>query len=478
MNIESVKNRVVELFLKISDIPRPSYHEEKVADFICDFAKQHGCEVYRDEAHNVLVNVAATKGCEGRAPILLQGHTDMVCEKNEGTVHDFLAEGIKVFEKDGWLCADGTTLGADNGVAVAIMLYVIEGGIKEHGEVQCLFTSAEEVGLDGVKKFDFNLIKAKRMINMDGENENCVIVGCAGGLRSDMWLVPSYTELSGQLVKIKISGLRGGHSGENIASGRANANVLMGRLLSHIYFELGLSIVSVVGGTKENAIPREAVAHIVVKDADKAKAIVSRFEGEVANELSSDDAGFNVTCELACEVPSRMMDDSSTKKIITILSCSKNGIIEMSKKLTHLVEYSRNLGVVSTTDNKISFIFNSRSAVDSQLDSAERELSLIADICGAKVDHYSRYPGWSYSGSSALADEYIDVCKQLYNRQVEKDMIHAGLECGIIKAKVEGLDCISCGPIMKNLHSPEEALHIESFGKYAYAICTLIEKAK
>ena len=237
MNIESVKNRVIELFLKISDIPRPPYHEEKVADFICDFAKQHGCEVYRDEAHNVLVNVAATKGCEGRAPILLQGHTDMVCEKNEGTVHDFLAEGIKVFEKDGWLCADGTTLGADNGVAVAIMLYVIEGGIKEHGEVQCLFTSAEEVGLDGVKKFDFNLIKAKRMINMDGENENCVIVGCAGGLRSDMWLVPSYTELSGQLVKIKISGLRGGHSGENIASGRANANVLMGRLLSHIYFD-------------------------------------------------------------------------------------------------------------------------------------------------------------------------------------------------------------------------------------------------
>ena len=478
MNIESVKNRVVELFLKISEIPRPPYHEEKIADFICDFAKEHGCEVYRDDAHNVLVNVAATKGCEGRAPILLQGHTDMVCEKNEGTVHDFLSEGIKVFEKDGWLCADGTTLGADNGVAVAIMLYVIEGGVKEHGEVQCLFTSAEEVGLDGVKKFDFNLIKAKRMINMDGENENCVIVGCAGGLRSDFSLVPNYTELSGQLVKIKISGLCGGHSGENIASGRANANVLMGRLLSHIYSELGLSLVSVVGGTKENAIPREAVAHIAVKDADKAKAIVTVFEAEVAKELSADDCGFTVVCELVSDRPSRMMDDDSTKKVITVLSCVKNGIIEMSKKLPKLVEYSRNLGVVSTRDDKISFVLNSRSAVDSQLDSAERELSMLADLCGAKVNHYSRYPGWSYSGSSALADEYIDVCRELYGRCVEKEMIHAGLECGIIKANIEGLDCISCGPNMKNLHSPEEALNIESFGKYAYAVCSLIAKAK
>ena len=210
MNKEQVRKRVTELFFMISDIPRPSYREEKIADFICDFAEKNGCEFYRDAANNVLVNVKATKGYENRAPILLQGHTDMVCEKNEGTEHDFLAEGIKIIERDGWLTADGTTLGADNGVAVAIMLYVIEGGIAEHGDVQCLFTTAEEVGLDGVKAFDFSRIYAKRMINMDGENENCVIVGCAGGLRTDLTLEPSYEGISGEVLKIRISGLCGG----------------------------------------------------------------------------------------------------------------------------------------------------------------------------------------------------------------------------------------------------------------------------
>ncbi len=478
MNAQQVKDRVVDLFIKISDIPRPPYHEEKIADFICDFATKHGCDFYRDEANNVLVNVKATAGCEDRAPILLQGHTDMVCEKNEGTVHDFLNEGIKITEKDGWLVADGTTLGADNGVAVAIMLYVIEGGIDKHGDIQCLFTSAEEVGLDGVKKFDFSRIYAKRMINMDGENENCVIVGCAGGLRTDIAFDTTYTELSGQVVEIKITGLRGGHSGENINSGRANANILMGRILSEIYHKIGLSLVSIGGGTKENAIPREATACIAVRDADKAKELVLAFGSAVKNEISEDDANFSISCELVSGNSSRMMDEKTTRNVITFLTSVKNGIIEMSKKLRGLVEYSRNLGVIKMKDNKVTFVANSRSVIEAQLDASERELSMLGSACGAVVNHYSRYTGWEYSGESALADEYIAVCHKLYGREVEKEMIHAGLECGIIKANVSGLDCISCGPNMKNLHSPEEALHVESFGKYAYAICTLIAEAE
>ena len=478
MNKEQVSKRVTELFFMISDIPRPSYREEKIADFICDFAAKNGCEFYRDEANNVLVNVKATKGCEGRAPILLQGHTDMVCEKNEGTEHDFLSEGIKIIEHDGWLVADGTTLGADNGVAVAIMLYVIEGGIAEHGDVQCLFTTAEEVGLDGVKSFDFGRIYAKRMINMDGENENCVIVGCAGGLRTDVTLEPSYAELSGEVLKIRISGLCGGHSGENIASGRANANILMGRLLCEMFNKVGLSVISLSGGTKENAIPREAAAYISVPDRDKAETIVKAFYENVKSELSAEDSGFKLSCEASGVAFSRAFDEKSTRDVIALLVSVKNGIIEMSKSLSGLVEYSRNLGVIKTEEGRIDFVFNSRSAIDAQLDASERELRMLASIVGGTAEHYSRYPGWAYCKESALADEYIEVCRALYGRDVRKELIHAGLECGIIKSHIDGLDCISCGPNMKNLHSPEEALEIESFGKYAFAVCTLIENAK
>ena len=478
MNKEQVRKRVTELFFIISDIPRPSYREEKIADLICDFAAKNGCEFYRDEANNVLVNVKATKGCEGRAPILLQGHTDMVCEKNEGTVHDFLSEGIKIVEKDGWLTADGTTLGADNGVAVAIMLYVIEGGIDEHGDVQCLFTSAEEVGLDGVKSFDFSRIFARKMINMDGENEKCVIVGCAGGLRTDVELEPSYKEISSDVLKIRISGLCGGHSGENIASGRANANILMGRLLCEIFYKVGLSVVSLSGGTKENAIPREATAYIEVDNRDKVKQIADEFYRGVKKELSAEDSGFALSCELSSEEFSRAFDKKSTRSVLTLLASVKNGIIEMSKSLSGLVEYSRNLGVIKFADGKLDLVFNSRSAIDAQLDAAERELELLAGLSGGKATHYSRYPGWAYSKESALADEYIDVCRELYGREVRKEMIHAGLECGIIKANLEGLDCISCGPNMKNLHSPEEALEVDSFGEYALAVCTLIKNSK
>ena len=478
MNLVNTEKRVLELFKMISDIPRPPYKEERIADFICGFAKKHGCEYYRDEAHNVLVNVKATNGKENVAPMLLQGHTDMVCEKNEGVEHDFLNEGIHISEKDGWLVTDGTTLGADNGVAVAIMLYVIEGGIEEHGDVQCLFTSAEEVGLDGVKKFDFSKIYAKRMINMDGENENCVIVGCAGGLRSDIKVPVSYTGLSGELVKIKISGLCGGHSGENIASGRANANILMGRLLLEMREKTDFSIVHIYGGTKENAIPREAVAYLAARDSEKVKQIAEKFMREASLEMSEDDKGFKVSCGASDKSFSKMMDEKTTRSVISFISCVKNGIMEMSKKLPNLVEYSKNLGIITTAEDSVTFRVNSRSAIEAQLDASERELAALAKLCGGTAEHYSRYPGWVYSGESALADEYIEVCKKLYSRHVEKEMIHAGLECGIIKTRVEGLDCISCGPIMKNLHSPDETMNIESFGKYAFAVCTLIAESK
>ena len=469
----SNKNRVIELFEIISEIPRPSYHEEKIADFICDFASKSGCECYRDEANNVFVKVGATAGYEDHAPVLLQGHTDMVCEKNEGTEHDFLSEGIKIYEDNGWLTADGTTLGADNGVAVAIMLYVIEGGVKAHPPVECLFTTSEEVGLDGAKAFDYSKVTARRMLNMDGENENMVIVGCAGGIRTDITFSPRFEALSGKTLEIKISGLYGGHSGENIHSGRANANILMGRLLAELSESAGIRLVSLRGGSKDNAIPRESVAVIAVDDIDAVKNITKCFEREMAVELNDDDKNFAVTVKDVSSYE-KMLDKESTDKIISLISVVKNGIIEMSKKLSGLVEYSRNLGTMSTEGDKIHLVFSTRSAIDRQLDNAMRELTRLAELSGAECRHYNRYPGWAYAGESKMADAYIKVCRELFGTDIEKMIIHAGLECGIIKSMIPDMDPISCGPNMKDLHSPDEAIEIASFERYSKAVEALL----
>ncbi len=471
--MSNAAKRVRELFEMISEIPRPSYHEARIAEFICEFADKCGCEYYRDEANNVLVNVKATEGYEDHAPVLLQGHTDMVCEKNEGTEHDFLSEGIKIYEENGWLTAEGTTLGADNGVAVAIMLYVIEGGVAAHPYVQCLFTTAEEVGLDGAKAFDYSRITARRMLNMDGENESMVIVGCAGGMRTDITFTPEFEALSGKTVEIKISGLYGGHSGENIHSGRANANILMGRLIAEIAESTNTRLVSLRGGSKDNAIPREAVAVIAVDDADVLKKIAERFEREMAVELNDDDKNFAVTLKEVSGYD-KMLDKKSTSNIISLITVVKNGIIEMSKKLSGLVEYSRNLGTMRTEDEKVHLVFSTRSAIDRQLDAAMRELTRLAELSGAECRHYNRYPGWAYAGESAMADAYCAVCEKLYGKKIERLTIHAGLECGIIKSMLPDMDPISCGPNMRDLHSPDEAIEIESFGRYAQTVEALL----
>ena len=481
MNLQETEKRVVELFKKVSSIPRSSYCEGKIADFVCDFAEKCGCECYRDEANNVLVNVKATVGMENREPILLQGHLDMVCEKNEGVEHDFSSEGIHILEKDGWFVADGTTLGADNAVAIAIMLFVIEGGVKEHGDVQCLFTTAEEVGLDGVKAFDFSRIYARKLINMDGENENAVIVGCAGGVCTEIIMPVAYTKASGELFKIKIGGLCGGHSGEDINSGRANACILMGSLLSELVCGADISLVSVNGGSKDNAIPREAVAYIASENISMVREITESFSENVKGVLSADDKNFFVSLEAEDCKLYKMMDKESTRSVVSFLTCTKNGIIEMNKKLPSLVEYSKNLGVVATRDEEPSyecvvFTVNSRSTEEHQLDASVRELEALGSLCheATRVEAHGRFPGWTYSGESALADEYISLCRKLYGREVKKVTIHAGLECGVIKASLPDIDPISCGPNMKNLHSPEEKLDIASFGEFAHVVCELI----
>lgn len=468
--------KLLKYFEEISAIPRPSYHEKEIADHLVGFAEARGLECYRDELNNVLINLPATEGREGSAPLLLQGHTDMVCEKNGGVEHDFLADPLKLYVKDGWIRADGTTLGADNGVAVAAMLAVLDGACESHGAVQCLFTASEEVGLDGAKGFDYSRIFARKMINMDSADESLIIAGCAGGLRSTVTLPIHREKAEGVSLSIRIGGLAGGHSGEDIHRGRANANKLMGRTLNRIFTELADSrLISADGGTKENAIPREACAVVLVKDTEACAALCERVAGEISAELCADDRAFFLTVE-PCETALLPMTRESGEKVTFLVFTLANGVFEMNHALPELVEYSRNLGICETAEDSFCATVNTRSAAESRIDLSICELDAYAKMLGGVSEHYSRYPGWKFAEASATREDYTRAYSALHGKTPSVEVIHAGLECGIIKKAVPDMDMISCGPVVLNLHSPDEALNVASLERFFTVILKVISE--
>ncbi|MBQ9783096.1 MAG: aminoacyl-histidine dipeptidase [Clostridia bacterium] len=469
--------KVMQYFEEISAIPRGSYHEEQIAAYLVDFAEARGLSYVRDAIGNVLINLPASAGMEQKAPVLLQGHTDMVCEKNEGVEHDFLKDPLKLYVKDGWLRAEGTTLGADNGVAVAVMLAVLDGAAEAHPALQCLFTVSEEVGLDGAKAFDYSQIYARKMLNMDSADESSMIAGCAGGLRSTLTLPIAWEPCGGMAYQLRITGLFGGHSGEDINRGRANADKVLGRILWELSKQQReLRLIRVKGGSKDNAIPREAEAVLTLPRAEDAETLLTELSGLIRAELCRDDRAFAVTLEPLAEPAERCFDRVSTDRAIFLLAVVANGIFAMNTELPDLVEFSRNLGVVSTEEEHVEFIFSSRSARDSQIDASASELDAYAAQLGASVRHYNRYPGWTFAEQSVLREEYIAAYRSLYGTNPKIEVIHAGLECGIIKQAIPDMDMLSCGPIVLNLHSPDEALHLASFERFVTLIFEILKR--
>ncbi len=461
---------LMKYFEEISAIPRGSFNEAGIADYLCRFATSHGLEHIRDEYNNVLIKKSATEGRECEDALMLQGHTDMVCEKNDGVEHDFECEGIKLCVKEGWLSADGTTLGADNGVAVATMLYILDGAdgnVTSHPALECLFTVSEEVGLIGAKNFDYSNISATRMINMDSADESQIISGCAGGERITLTYEAETLVAEGEAFKLTVNGLFGGHSGEDINRGRANANKLLGRVLLALSDEFSFCLAAVNGGSKDNAITREASAVLLVKSEDSAKlaACVDKLYAEIAPELSKDDANFALTAERT-DAPELCFSKEAGKKIIFLLSTVAYGVFEMNRSIDSLVEYSRNLGVVKTEGNVVSFTFSSRSAMPQRIKASERELFAYADMLGMQADVGEAYPGWDFSEESAIRELYARTFKSLFGRDCEITVIHAGLECGIIKEKLPHMDMISCGPVVLDLHSPDERMELASFERF------------
>lgn len=468
--------RLFRFFEEISAIPRGSRNEAAIADYLVNFANARGLECCRDAIENVFIRMPGSPGREHEPAILFQGHTDMVCEKNNDTVHNFETDPLKLAIADGKLYAEGTTLGADDGIAVAIMLAILDGELESHPPVECLFTSQEEIGLHGADAFDCSLIRARRMINLDSESDNSAIVGCAGGIRSDMSLPLTRMPFAGEALVIEVKGLMGGHSGENIHLGRANANKLMARILNVLLAEDDLHLCTCVGGSKDNAIPRECRALVSVRSAADAAARVLTIAEDIRSELVADDVNFTVTAVPAA-APAVMLDTDTTRRIVLPMTIAAIGVLAMNHSVG-MVEYSRNMGVIRLEEDSTSLrlVFSSRSPKESQLTASIRELDALAALVGGNFNHHSRYPGWDYAPVSPLRDAYIDAYTRLYGEAPIIKSIHAGLECGLLKAKIPELDIIAIGANLENIHSPAEKMELASCEKIWTIIAAILEK--
>lgn len=452
---------VLEIFEDICAIPHGSGNESGVADYIEGFARSRGLFCLRDTTGNVFVRKEATDGYESIPAIMLQGHMDMVCEKNADSDHDFEKDGLTLKIKDGCLWADGTTLGADNGIAVAMMLALLD--TDKHPRLECLFTVEEETGLGGAKGFDCSSVTARKMINLDSEEEWQITAGCAGGCRTevDFKFDPVVPDEALTALEISVTGLSGGHSGAEIHCGKTNALVALGRILGAVWEKESFCIADIRGGGKDNAIAREAFATILVKDEKNATVAAANEVWGIKKELNADDKDFVVKINVV-KTDKKCADLKASADIVAFLNTVRTGVLKMSNDIKGLVEYSRNLGVADTDNGRVKLVFSSRSSIEAQLDLSCREMDMLSKLANADCRHYSRYPGWEYAPVSPLRDDYIKAYKKLFGKEPVVGVIHAGLECGILSSKMSGMDIISIGPNMFDIHSPAEHLDLAS----------------
>lgn len=473
--------KLFNYFEDISAIPRGSGNEKAIADFLVTFAKNRDLFCIRDEHNNVFIRKNASVGYEDLPAIMLQGHTDMVCEQNEGTGHDFETEGLDLYVENAWLKARGTTLGGDDGVAVAIMMAILDDNTLQHPTIECLFTTGEETGLYGATGFDYSVVSAKKLINLDSEEEGVCTVSCAGGLELDFILNPTRQTIPTfcRPISIEITGLCGGHSGADIVFERGNANVIMFRLLSALYEKHPFNIVTVSGGSRGNAIPREAKAVIFTDEVDDAIEYLTLLSKEVKLLLPKEDKNLRFKIGKAKGSFETMLSYVDTVKLLSLVSFMPNGVIARMKDIPEMVETSNNLGVVrDNQDNGIQFIYHPRSSFDSRMDEIETMARLVAKNLSLELKISGRYSGWPMKSDSVLAQEFLAASKKVLGDKCEPVImaIHAGLECGIICAAVPGMDAISIGPELKGIHAPGEALELGSMERLYKIVCELIKQ--
>lgn len=453
---------VFKYFHEISQIPRGSGNEKEISDYLKSFGENLGLETIQDDALNIIIRKPATEGYENCKGVILQGHMDMVCEKNKDTQHDFTKDPIKLRVDGDMIYATGTTLGADNGIAVAMGLAVLASDNLKHPALEVLITSDEEAGMTGAMALDGSLLKGEYILNLDSEEEGFLLVSCAGGVTaiSELNIEKKPVAADKQALSIDVKGLLGGHSGMDIIKQRANSNVLIGRILNSLCVKFDLAKID--GGSKNNAIPRESEAIIVVDKADveNTKQCIEKMAATLKNEFSTSDPGLIVEC-VETTVDSTF-DCDSTARVIKMLNLIPNGIQTMSMDIKGLVQSSTNIGVVKTNDNSVLFESAVRSSVKSLKTDITNKISLLTESLNGDFKLKSDYPAWEYSKGSKLEEICIEAYENLTGKKPTIMALHAGLECGLLLDKMPHAQAISLGPDMFEVHTPNEHLSISS----------------
>lgn len=472
MNIEHKKTvEILKWFEEINKTPRCSKKEEQIGQWLMDWAKTYNFTARQDNAGNVAIKVPGSPGYENSAPVIIQGHQDMVCEKTPDSNHDFEKDPVRLVYNGEWLKADKTTLGADNGIAIAMGLAAALDKELKHPPLELLFTVDEETGLTGAFSLEPGFVQGKRLLNIDSEEEGVFTVGCAGGEKSNHSLPLDYEAVPPGFVPLTIEagGMAGGHSAD-IHHEKANALKVLGRTLQAIHEQeaVDFRLAHLEGGTVDNAVPRsaEAVIYLSPDRIQEVKDRVSRVEGIIKPEFKNTDPGLKLTVlEGSKENYAEVATFKSSEKIIQLILAVPHGIYAMSTEVEHFVETSNNFASFRIEDKQFKFVTSQRSPIESRLDDVGRHIGSIVRLAGGTSGHRGRYPGWQANMESLLLKQCVAVYEKLFSKKPVVETTHGGLECGVIGSKYPGMDMISFGPTIKHPHTPEEMIHIESIGK-------------
>lgn len=473
-------SRVFHYFREISAIPRGSHHTKAISDYLAAFAAERGLAYVQDEANNVIIAKEASEGCEDAEPIALQGHMDMVLASEPDKEIDLLQDPITIIEEGDWMRADGTTLGADNGIAVAMMLAVLEDDTIVHPYLECIFTSDEEVGLIGATAIDLSGLKSRRLLNLDSESEGMFCAGCAGGAEIVCRMPVRWKSRSGKILSLKVAGLRGGHSGAEIHIGSANGNVLMARMLLGLFEEYPFRMIRMNGGDADNAIPTGAAASILFSksaDEEKIEALFRGIAEELEQEYKVTDPGMSWSAEWEETDYVKAASKSTTQALLGYLIAAPNGVTHMSPVIKEMPQTSLNMGIVRTDKEGLRTEFMVRSGVNSQTTYLCDRLVCLTKAFGGQAVIRSSYPAWEFRQESPFRDLTVRTYKELTGAEPGVEIIHAGLECGILAGKLEGLDCISTGPDLENVHTVRERMRISSVANVWTFVLKLLEAA-
>ena len=455
--------RVMDFFLEICRIPRPSGSEEKMGEYLMSFAAARGLAARKDEVGNVLISKPAAPGFEGRQTVILQAHQDMVCEKDATLDHDFMTQPIETYVEDGWLKARGTTLGADDGMGIAMALAILDSKEIEHGPVECLFTVSEETGLTGATCLKPGMMNGKKLINLDSEDEGQIYIGCAGGMNSMIeFEYKSEPVPAGYLfLRVGVDKFHGGHSGDDIEKGFANANKILARFLNAAQDKYDMRLCSISGGNLHNAIPRDATVVIAVPFADREKIRVdfNVFASEVQDEYHVTEREAKFFME-STDAVAECIEPAVARNIIRSVFAVFNGVYAMSMDVPGLVETSSNLARIRTEQGKVTMVASQRSSVESAKYAVQATVTACFRLAGAKVEQSDGYPGWAPNPKSELLDISVRAYRELFGRDPQVKAIHAGLECGLFLDAYPDLDMISIGPTLRGVHSPSERLEL------------------